>query len=258
MMAAPTKPAILLVQGSFQLPEVYSKLTNSLKAKGYSVTHPELPSLTGQDDPSFGSKTLLDDAAAIQHAAEKLVNEQNLPVVVIMHSYGGLVGTTSISKELSWADRKEQGKSGGVLRLIYVTAFVLDEGQSVLGVFGESPNNDIRPGGRFRIKDAGQKLYSDLPAEAAQYWADKIIDQSYEVQTTELTRAAYKYIPATYVVTENDEAVPAQFQEMFAGAAGATDIIKIAAGHSPMLSKVDELTDLIDATATKALETVDK
>lgn len=254
-MATATKPAILLVQGSFQLPEVYSKLTNALKAKGYSVTHPELPSLRGQDDPSFGSKTLLDDAATIQAAAENLVKVQKSPVVVLMHSYGGLVGTTGIPRELSRVSRKEQGKAGGVIRLIYVTAFVLDEGQSVLGVFGESPNNDIRPGGRFRIKDAGPKMYSDLPAEEAQYWSDKIIDQSYAVQTTELTRAAYKYIPSTYVVTENDETVPAQFQEMFAGAAGA-DILKIAAGHSPMLSKAEELTELIDATATKTLETV--
>ena len=167
----------------------------------------------------------------------------------------GRLSTTGVPKELSWAARKEQGKAGGVIHLIYFTAFVLDEGQSVVGVFSESPNNDIRPGGRFRTKAAEPKMYSDLPAEEAQYWSDKIIDQSYAVQTTELTRAAYKYIPSTYVVTENDETVPTQSQEMFAGAADA-DILRIAAGHSPLLSKADEPTDLIDATATTALETV--
>jgi hypothetical protein len=61
-----------------------------------------------------------------------------------MHSYGGLVGSNAISKELSFAYRKQAGLLGGVIHLHYIAAFVLDVGQTVLGTFGESPNNDVK------------------------------------------------------------------------------------------------------------------
>jgi hypothetical protein len=61
-----------------------------------------------------------------------------------MHSYGELVGSNAIAKELSFSHRDAAGEPGGVVHLFYLAAFVLAEGQSVMGAFGESPSNDVR------------------------------------------------------------------------------------------------------------------
>ncbi|KAI1396384.1 catalytic protein [Hypoxylon fuscum] len=244
MTCSSPKPAILLIQGSFQLPEVYGKLVRALIAKGYPVIHPPLPSLTGHERPDFASTSLSDDANVIQDELRRLVEQERKQVVILMHSYGGLVGIEATPEEFSWAKRREQGLAGGVLRLILLAAFVLSEGQSVMGTFGKSPNHEIQPDGRFHIKEAARRLYNDLPSEEAQYWESKIIDQAYAVQTTKLTRAAYRYIPSTYIVCEDDQAVPPVFQEQFGGSINAT-VLKIKSGHSPMLSQTEKLVEMV-------------
>ncbi|KAG6368752.1 hypothetical protein INS49_002966 [Diaporthe citri] len=95
------------------------------------------------------------------------------------------------------------------------------------------------------MKETVSTVYYDLLPEEARYWASKTIDQSYAVQTTPISRAAYKYIPSTYVVAEDDHALPLQYQEMFAAATGA-EVKKIKSGHLPQLSKPEELAELIE------------
>jgi hypothetical protein len=64
-----------------------------------------------------------------------------------MHSYGELVGSNAITKELSFSHRKAAGLPGRVANLFYFAAFVLGEGQSVLETFEELLNNDVRVSG---------------------------------------------------------------------------------------------------------------
>ncbi|KAI0848734.1 hypothetical protein F5Y00DRAFT_237492 [Daldinia vernicosa] len=187
-----------------------------------------------------------------------------------MHSYRGLVGSKAVLEEFGWNKRKDRGLTGGVIHLFFAD-FVLAEvsllsllfiiklniggidiGQSVSSAFGESPNNEIRPGGRLRVKNPAQALYSDLPTEEAEYWTSKIIDQSYAAQTTELIRAAYRYISSTYVVCENDQGPPPRYQEMWGKNAGSV-MLRINSGHSPMLNKTDELADMIAKAAQGAI-----
>jgi hypothetical protein len=132
--------------------------------------------------------------------------------------------------------------------LFYFAAFILTEGQSVLGVYGESPNNEVKPGGRFTIKNSAELLYHDLPTAEAQFWESKIIDQSYAVQETKMTNEAFRFVSSTYVVCENDRGPPPTYQEMFGRTAGS-EIRRISSGHSPMLSHTEELVDMIDHVA---------
>lgn len=254
MAAISPKPTILLVQGSFQLPEAYGKLVSALRSRGFPVVQPGLPSLSDHDSPDFAKRDLADDSRAIETEAKRLVVDEGKNVMVVMHSYGGLVGSDAIPENLSLQSRRRAGLAGGVCRLFFFTAVILDEGKSVLGTFGESPNNDVKPNGRYTMKETASTIYHDLPPEEARYWASKTIDQSYAVQTTPITRAAYKYIPSTYVVAEDDRALSLQYQEMFAAATGA-EVKKIKSGHSPQLSKPEELTDLIEEAAAAGMST---
>ena len=142
--ASEENPIIVIVQGCFQKPSPYNKLLNGLHSLGYSVVHPVLPSCDKTDDPLFPAINMIDDALAVRSALTRLIEYENKTVVVVMHSYGGLVGCEAIPKDLSYADRQGRGLPGGVRHLFFFSAFLLDEGQSVLGSWGESPNNDVK------------------------------------------------------------------------------------------------------------------
>jgi pimeloyl-ACP methyl ester carboxylesterase len=137
-------PTILLVQGSFQIPQVYEKLVKGLMDQGYPTIHPRLPSCSDVDKPDFPQVSLVDDVLAIRLELIRQIEYEEKNVVVVMHSYGGLVGSEAVTEELSYAKRQSQGLAGGVTHLFYYCAFLLDKGQSVLSAFGESPNSDVR------------------------------------------------------------------------------------------------------------------
>ena len=201
-------PTIILIQGSFQIPEVYSKAVRGLVARGYATIHPQLPSCSNTESLDFPQLSLVDDALAIRNELIRQIEYEGKIVVMVLHSYGGLVGSEAIPEELTWVNRQAQGLPGGVVHIFFYSALLLGEGQSVLSVFGESPNNDVKPEGRLYILHGDQILYSDLQPSEASLWASRLILQSYRVQTTKLTRAAWLYVPSTYLICENDQAVP--------------------------------------------------
>ena len=82
-------------------------------------------------------------------------------------------------------------------------------------------------------------------------WASKLIVQSYKVQTTELTHAAWKYIPSTYLICDNDQAAPQQYQEMFAAQA-KSQVVHCSSGHSPHLSQPEMLVQKIHEVSQEA------
>ena len=102
------------------------------------------------------------------------------------------------------------------------------------------------------MRNGAEIIYSDLPPAEAKLWEERMVAQSYAVQETKLTRAAYKYIPCTYLVCENDQAAPVVYQERFAEMAGAT-VVRCGADHSPMLSQVDVLVTRIEEAVEVAV-----
>jgi len=143
-MTAHKDVSLVIVQGSFQTPLVYKSLVDSLTACGYPTFQPGLPSCSDIDSPDFPQKTLADDSKIIENLVTQLVKDEYRKIAVIMHSYGGLVGSNAIPEELSSSHRKSLDLPGGVIYLFYFSAFILGENQSVLDTFGESPNNDVK------------------------------------------------------------------------------------------------------------------
>ena len=140
----PILPTIVLVQGSFQIPEVYDKLVRGLADQGYPIIHPRLPSCSDVEKNDFPQVSLIDDVLAIRSELIRQIEYEEKTVVVVMHSYGGLVGSEAVTEELSYSRRHSQQLPGGVVHLFYYGAFMLDKGQSVLETFGEGPNSDVR------------------------------------------------------------------------------------------------------------------
>ncbi|KAJ5274030.1 hypothetical protein N7478_009155 [Penicillium angulare] len=250
-----SKPTIVIVQGSFQTPLVYEALEAGLKNAGYPVVHPLLPSCTDVEADDFPSRTLVDDASAVTKAIKRLVVDEEKLVIVVMHSYGGIVGSEAVQESLSYSQRQAEGEKGGVVHLFYYSAFILGKGQSVLSTFGESPNNNVKSDGRFCIKNGAPTLYNDLPDDQARLWESRLIPQSYKVQTTLVENTAYEEIPSTYLICENDKAAPPQYQEMFAKIS-RSETQHCQAGHSPMLSQPEMLVERISSIAESSTTAV--
>lgn len=137
------KPTILVIQDRFQTPAVYRDLEDRLISLGYPTVHPLLPTCGDAEDPNFPSLTLLDDATAVQSELVRLVNDEQETVMVVMHSYGGLVGSDAILEAISYKKRREHGLRGGVIHLFFVGALLLWPGRSTLGGIDDSLNLNV-------------------------------------------------------------------------------------------------------------------
>ncbi|KAI9034892.1 uncharacterized protein KD926_005156 [Aspergillus affinis] len=76
------------------------------------------------------------------------------------------------------------------------------------------------------------------------------------MQSTLITCTAYEYIPSTDLICDNNQAAPAQYQEMFAGATKA-HVDRCSAGHSPMLSQPEMLAEKMMAVTDRVATILD-
>jgi len=127
------QPTILFVPGAWHLPAGFDAVRELLKPLGYPTEAVALPSI-GAEPPT---KTLEDDAAVTRAAIEKLA-DAGKKVVVVTHSYGGVVGSCAV-EDLGFATRKAAGKVGGVINFVYLSAFALPKGVSLLDALGGNP-----------------------------------------------------------------------------------------------------------------------
>jgi hypothetical protein len=64
------------------------------------------------------------------------------------------------------------------------------------------------------------------------------------------TTTAFKEIPSTYILTENDRALPPTIQErIIAAGEGAFDVVRCQEGHAPYLSNPGFVADCIRRAA---------
>jgi pimeloyl-ACP methyl ester carboxylesterase len=108
MTDATTKPTIVLVHGAWADGSSWDGVTRALQSQGYTVLVP--PNLL---------RGLTEDAAYI---ASFLAQRTSGPVVLVGHSYGGAVITNA------------GAAAGDVRALVYVNAFMPDEGETVLQI----------------------------------------------------------------------------------------------------------------------------
>jgi pimeloyl-ACP methyl ester carboxylesterase len=242
-MPAFSTPTIVLLQGTFQLPKVYYDFAKLIKSHGFPVVQPRYPSLN-QDDPDLASRDLTDDVAVVEAAIRDIVEEQNKRAIIVMHSYGGLVGAESVPEELTVKSRQEKGLDGGVEHLFYLTAFVMPLGRSIFDMIGNSTQHEFFDG-LFVMKDPLEKMYNDLPRPEAECLAATVIPQSAAVLKTPMKRAAWRYLPSMFVKCTGDQAVLPPVQDSFAKMADST-VRTINSGHSAFLSHPQEVVALLE------------
>lgn len=125
-----SNPTFVFSLGAWVVPAVFDATCSRLDALGFPSLCPAHPSI-GAEPPS---KTLSDDVTSLRDVLVKLADEGR-GLVIVAHSYGGVVASSAI-EGLSKAARAQDGKPGGVVKVVYLAAFALDKGQSLLGMLG--------------------------------------------------------------------------------------------------------------------------
>ena len=235
------KPTIVLVHGAWADASSWNPVASSLQSEGYTVLAP--PNLLrgiGIDAP---------------YVASFLTHRTSGPVVLVGHSYGGFVISNA-------------GTGGGDVRaLVYVDAFIPDEGEVVFQILGGSGSAldvpdpttvlDLAPypGGPEGDLDAFLKpetvhtaFAQDLPEPDRWLIAAGQRPITLSANTTPSGPAAWRSIPSWAVVGTEDRVIPPQTQQHMAERAGAT-ISRVTASHVSMVSNPQVTIDAILAAA---------
>jgi pimeloyl-ACP methyl ester carboxylesterase len=230
-------PTVLLVHGAFADASSWSGVIPLLRASGIDVTAPANP-LRG----------LICDAAYTAGVA----GEIDGPVLLAGHAYGGAVITVA------------GAQAGNVVGLVYVAAYALDEGESVLDVIGRFPQSrlilSVRPAtfvsafGRPRIElyikndDFAAVFAADLQYRISNVMAVSQRPIAAAAFEEKANAAAWKRLPSWYAVATRDQAIHRDAQRFMARRAGAHSL-EVDASHATALSRPAAVAELIRAAA---------
>jgi pimeloyl-ACP methyl ester carboxylesterase len=167
------------------------------------------------------------------------------PTVIAGHSYGGQI-ITALAGDLP-----------NVKALVYVAAFGLDDGESIGALLAQGEPTpalahiDIDAQGFVWLPrdDFVTHFAADLPPEVASVMYATQQPLSATALEDVISDPAWKHVPTWYVVAQDDEAIPADAERLFAGRMGATTI-EIQSSHVVMTSHPDEVAELIEQAAT--------
>ena len=208
--------SILLVHGAWHGAWCWNLVEKELKNKGVDVRSLDLP-FTG----------VKDDIASVSNALKDIDNE----VILLGHSYGGIVISSA-------AEAKEN-----VDQLIYLSAILLEPGESMQ-----------LDGSKIQI-DVDENLISEVKKSSAipAFYGD--VDPKLAKASMELLRPfpivsgsqgigeAWREKHSTYIVCQEDKAIPPELQYVMAKKADR--IIEWQCGHSPFLSKPKLVIELL-------------
>jgi Predicted hydrolases or acyltransferases (alpha/beta hydrolase superfamily) len=191
---------VVLVHGAFADGSSWASVIPLLYAKGFNVIAVQNPLTSLKDDVD---------------AAQRAIAAMDGPVLLVGHSYGGIVIT-------------EAGNHPNVAGLVYVCALVPDDGQSATDVIQPYPPS---PGNaEFKLDDFGFLTISqkgihdhfaqDVPEEQRQVIFATQVPWAASATAEKITAAAWKSRPSWFIIGANDHIVPPELQRAEAAMIG--------------------------------------
>lgn len=220
---------VVLVHGGFVDGGGWEPVYKLLKAKGYHVSVVQNP-----------TTSLAADVAA----TKAVLAAQDGPVVLVGHSYGGVVIT-------------EAGNDPKVSRLVYITAFAPDKGESVQKLIANpAPGAPVPPilppVNGFLMLDKvkfAASFAGDVKPERAAFLANAQVPWGVEALAGEVTEASWRSKPSWYLVATDDKMIPPDAQRGMSKRAGAT-VIESHGSHAIYESRPAAVAALIEKAAT--------
>lgn len=227
-MARSNALSVVLVHGGFVDGSGWEGVYKLLKQDGYTVSVVQNP-----------TTSLGDDVAATR----LVLDAQDRPVILVGHSYGGVVIT-------------EAGNHPKVVALVYVAAFAPSEGESVDALIKNPPPGAPVPpilaprdGRLFLDKEKFHAAFAaDLDPEKAAFMADSQVPWGVDALRGTINKAAWRTKPSWYLVSSEDRMIPPAAQRLMATRAGATTIEE-KGSHSIYVSQPKAVAVLIARAA---------
>jgi pimeloyl-ACP methyl ester carboxylesterase len=220
--------SVVLVHGGFVDGSGWEGVHAALRAKGIKAAIVQNPTLSLAGDVE---------------ATNRIVDAQDGPVVLVGHSYGGVVIT-------------EAGRNPKVQALVYIAAFAPDSGESVDSLIKDPPPGAPVPpilppqdGFLFLDRDKfAQSFAADVDPDKAAFMADSQVPWGVEALAGAVAEPAWKTKPSWYLVATEDHMIPPPAQQFMAQRAGATKVEQ-AGSHSVYVSHPDKVAELIAQAA---------
>lgn len=218
---------IVLVHGAWADGSGWQAIYEILRSRGHEVSIVQNP-LT----------SLADDVAAV----DRVLARQTGPVLLVGHSYGGVVIT-------------EAGDAPNVAGLVYVAAFVPDVGESVEKLIAGGAPPPVQPSADgflfFDLKVFPQAFAQDLTPDQGRFLAAAQVPPAAAAFATPVSNASWKNRRSWYVLATEDRIIPPAAQRQMAARAQA-QITEVAGSHAVYVSQPKAVADAIDAAAKAA------
>lgn len=225
------KPTVVLVHGAFDDGSGWNNVVPSLLSKGLKVVSVQNP-----------LSSLADDVAATR----RVLDAQTGPVVLVGHSWGGMVIT-------------EIGIHPRVKSLVYVAAFAPSVGQSINDMTKDYPKAsgldhvivDKEGFVTMSLEGISKHFAQDVPAAKQRLMAivqGPIRGANFDEK---VTVAAWSSKPSWFVVADQDRMIQPALQLDNAKKISAK-IVRVPASHVPHLSKSKEVAQAILEAAAAA------
>jgi pimeloyl-ACP methyl ester carboxylesterase len=223
------KPTIVLVHGGFVDGSGWEGVYAILKEDGYDVSIVQNPTLS-----------LAGDVAATR----QVIAQAKGPVVLVGHSYGGVVIT-------------EAGNDPKVSKLVYITAFAADKAESVASLIKDPPPGApvppiLPPQDGYLFLDRtkfADSFAADVETKKAAFMADSQVPWGIAALEGAVTEAAWRKKPSWYMVATDDRMIPPPAQQFMARRAGAT-VVESKGSHAIYVSKPEIVASIIKSAAT--------
>jgi pimeloyl-ACP methyl ester carboxylesterase len=179
-----SQPTVVLVHGGFVDGSGWQGVYNQLKDT-YNVRVVQNPTMSLEGDVA---------------ATKMIIDAQSEPVILVGHSYGGAVVT-------------EAGNDRKVAALVYIAAFVPDQGESVETILGKAPPGVTmmppQDGYLFLDREKMPAAFAaDLSADDAAFMADSQVPWGVEALSGTISEAAWRSKPSWYLVATEDGMIP--------------------------------------------------
>ena len=225
--AVPTKN-IVLVHGAFADGSGWRAVADILKKDGYNVGIAQPP-----------ETSLADDVAA----TNRTIDLMNGPVVLVGHSYGGVIIT-------------EAGNNPNVKTLVYVAAFQPDKGESFSALLAKIPTDSKAikptPDGFLYIDPAAfhADFAADVPDETADFMARSQVFTAAKIAETTVTSPAWKSKLSFAIVATQDRTINPDLQR-FMYKRSKAKVIEVTGSHAVYVSQPDAVAAFIEKAAKK-------
>ena len=220
---------IVLVHGGFVDGAGWRGVYDILKKDDFNVSVVQNPTIS-----------LIGDVAA----TKLVIRSQPGPVVLVGHSYGGVVIT-------------EAGTDPKVAGLVYITAFAPDVGESVNTLIANSPPGApvppiLPPKDGYLFLDKAKFAASfagDVDPKTAAFMADSQVPWGVDALAGTITQPAWKSKPNWYLQVRDDKMIPYPAQQFMAKRAGAT-VAEVPGSHAIYVSNPNAVAALIEQAAS--------